>query len=273
MPLKGTYSQDELHNRWAAVYRGDPLQDTLNEAVAERILEDLDLPSGSRFLDAGCGTGEHTIRIAGHGYPCVGVDISENVLRRAAKKVAASGLAHRVSLVCHALEEIPFADASFDAVHCRGVLMHIPAWGRALANLCRVLKPGGRIVILENNHNSVEAALVMLVRRTQTRGSRLVRTDGGLEFWSEESGRPFLARIANVPALGRQLELHGVRVLKRMATEFWDVGRFPAGVARRGVTRWNQFYFNWGLPAILSSGNAIIGEKSSDERRLPSGNR
>ena len=42
--------------------------------------------------------------------------------------------------------------------------MHVPDWERALTNLCRVLKPGGRIVILESNHKAVEMLLVRSVR-------------------------------------------------------------------------------------------------------------
>lgn len=263
MPLKETYAQDGVHDHWESVYRGNRTQNGLNDAMMDRILEQLGRTPGDLFLDAGCGTGEHAIRIAMRGYSCIGVDISENVLRRAARNVAANGLTSGVSFVCHALEELPFAKSTFDAVHCRGVLMHIPEWEKALANLCRVLKPGGRIVILENNHRSVEAALVSLVRRAQTRSSRVVKTEGGVEFWSEESGQPFVARVANIRVLGGRLEALGVRVLKRMATEFWDVGRFPAGIARRGVVRWNQLYFSLRLPSVFSSGNAIFGEKET----------
>lgn len=268
MPLRETYADDKIHDQWASAYRRSPIQDRFNDAIASRIFQYLKLPHSALFLDAGCGSGEHTIRIARRGYSCIGVDISENVLCRAASKVAAEGLASKVTFACHPLEDLPFAEATFDAVHCRGVLMHIPEWRKALANLCRVLKPGGRIVIMENNHRSLETRIVLLVRRVQARKSRLLKTRGGLEFWSEESGEPFVARVANVRALTEELESNGICVCKRFAAGFWDVGRFPSGAIRNAVVRCNQLYFSLGLPAALSVGNAIIGEKKRTSAKL-----
>jgi ubiquinone/menaquinone biosynthesis C-methylase UbiE len=107
------------------------------------------------------------------------VDISENVLETARRDAALRGLASRTSFVCQALEDLTFDDDTFDAVHCRGVLMHIPQWEKALASLCRVLKPGGRIAIMEGNDKSLEMAIVLAVRKVQARNSKMIKTEGG----------------------------------------------------------------------------------------------
>ncbi len=261
MTLRGTYSADAIHDVWESIYRGNAAQDALNEAIASRIFRYLNLPTGCLVLDAGCGTGDHSRRIAERGHYCVCTDISESILLRARKNLAAHGLESRASFVCQALEDLSFPDATFDAVHCRGVLMHIPQWKRALANLCRVLRPGGGIVVMENNHRSVEAATILLVRKFQARKSKLAKTEDGYEFWSEESGQPFVVRIARVRALEKEFEANGISPLKRFATGFWDVGRFPAGVPRRAAMHCNRLYFALGLPPTFSAGNAIIGRK------------
>src|SRR5438132_2886024 len=150
--LKGTYEQPEIHEKWESVYRRNPLQDKLNDRLMDRIVARLGLEPNALFLDAGCGTGEHSIGIVRRGFRCVGVDISESVLAKARNNVVRHALDTMVEFRCESLENLSFSDSTFDAVHCRGVLMHIPSWEKAISNLCRVLKPGGKIVIMESNH-------------------------------------------------------------------------------------------------------------------------
>ncbi|MCI0463523.1 MAG: class I SAM-dependent methyltransferase [Gemmataceae bacterium] len=263
MILKDTYEQDGIHAGWEAAYRGNPLQDRLNAVVLDRILACVRPPRDALFLDAGCGVGYHTLAIARRGYRCAGIDISESILEQAERNLACAGLACRVSFRSESLEDLSFAEDTFDVIHCRGVLMHIPDWERALAQLCRVLKPGGKIVVLESNTDAVETALVRLVRQVRAPRSRLTRTPGGLEFWAEKDGLPMVTRIADVAYLVERLRVLGVRPLRRLATEFWDVHRFAAGFWRDLAIRFNRLWLALRLPAGPSIGNAVIGEKLS----------
>jgi SAM-dependent methyltransferase len=194
----------------------------------------------------------------------VGVDLSEKILARAQARVAQTGMTGRVGFACQALEQLAFADDLFDAIHCRGVLMHIPAWEKALEELIRVLKPGGKIGILELNDQSLESWMVRFLRRFRATQSTLSRTEAGLEFWSEEEGYPMLARVANIRCLERQLERLGAAVRVRSSSEFWDINRFPAGILRRIAIGCNMLWFALRLPSRLSSGNLIVGQKGSD---------
>jgi len=263
MILKGTYEQSEIHDHWESVYRGHPIQDRFDDKVIDRILKYLNPAPNALFLDAGCGIGDHSLRIAQRGYRCIGVDLSENVLKTAQKNATIRGLESRTSFVREALEDLAFADNSFDAIHCRGVLMHIPQWEKALANLCRVLKPGGRIAILESNSKSLEMAIVLLFRRIQARKSKMVKTEAGFEFWSEEKGQPFVARVANTQRLMNELKANRARILKRFGHEFWDIHRFRSGVLRNTIISFNYTYFLLGLPPFGCVGNAIVGEKKA----------
>jgi ubiquinone/menaquinone biosynthesis C-methylase UbiE len=263
MPLKETYETRTVHDNWEAVYRGNSLQDRLNARIMDRALAALRPPPDAHFLDAGCGVGYHSVAIARRGYRCTGIDIAETILQTARNHLTQPDLAARLSFRCEALERLSFDDATFDVVHCRGVLMHIPQWEQALSELCRVLKPGGGIVIMEANRSSLEAWLVRLLRRLRRAKSRLESKPGGLEFWSEVDGRPFVVRMADMRYLAGQLEGHGVRVERRFATELWDIYRFRSGPLRNAAVRWNQLWFRLRLPASLSAGNAVIGRKTS----------
>ncbi len=215
----------------------------------------------SVFLDAGCGVGDHSARIARFGMRVVGVDVSEAILSDARERIAREGLEDRVSFQPERLERLSFPDAHFDFVYCRGVLMHVPDWERALGELCRVLKPGGKIAIGEGNTKALETQIVALARRISHRSSKQIETPGGLEFWSQKGGQPFVVRIANVACLERALAKHRCNVIERMATTFWDINRFPAGFIRDGIIAFNQFWFSFRLPALFSAGNAIIATK------------
>ncbi|MGH9601456.1 MAG: class I SAM-dependent methyltransferase [Terriglobales bacterium] len=261
MPLKDTFESPETHQRWESVYRTHPLLDRLNDRIAERLLAIMRPVPGALLLDAGCGVGSHLMRFAHKGFQCTGVDISETVLESAKQNVAQNHLEAQARFSCEALEKLSFQDASFDLVHCRGVLMHIPDWKRALAELVRVLKPGGRIAILEANHRAVEARLVRLARRFRKSQSRMQPTADGVEFWSEEGGHPFVHRVADQRVLRQELERLGVHLLGSFAAEFWDVNFFPAGWARTAAIRFNQLWFFLRGPAWLSSGVALVGEK------------
>jgi 2-polyprenyl-3-methyl-5-hydroxy-6-metoxy-1,4-benzoquinol methylase len=263
MELKQTFESRAVHDTWESVYRGNTLQDRFNARMLGRILAYLRPAPGALFLDAGCGVGYHALALARHGFRCVGTDISETVLETAERNRAASGLADRVTFRCETLERLSFADATFDAVHCRGVLMHIPGWEQALAQLCRVLKPGGSMVLLESNDAAVETAVVRLLRRFRRPASRLVPTPGGLEFWAEQDGRPIVTRVANLDHLSDRLARHGVTVTRRFATEFCDINRFRRRGLRDAVIRFNQLWFALRLPPALSMGNALVGRKAS----------
>lgn len=89
------------------------------------------------MLDIGCGTGHYMGWLAQRGYAVAGVDASEQML--AAARENNPGAALQRSDV----DRLPFPDASFDLVVCIEVLRYLPAPRNAIAEMARVLKPGG----------------------------------------------------------------------------------------------------------------------------------
>jgi ubiquinone/menaquinone biosynthesis C-methylase UbiE len=103
-------------------------------------------------LDVGCGTGFFALLLAGLGHRPVGVDLADAMLARAREKAAVAGL--DVDFRSADAEHLPFADGSFDLVIERHVIWTLPDPPRALAEWARVLRPGGRLVLVEGDWRS-----------------------------------------------------------------------------------------------------------------------
>jgi ubiquinone/menaquinone biosynthesis C-methylase UbiE len=100
--------------------------------------------SGKRVLDAGCGKGRFARVLKDH-HPqaaITGMDIAEAMLRFVPKDIAACG---------GSLTSLPFKSGAFDAAYATESLEHAVDIETAVAELCRVVKPGGRIVIIDKN--------------------------------------------------------------------------------------------------------------------------
>lgn len=108
--------------------------------------------TAQQILDVACGTGDSTIAIARAAAPgsrIIGSDISEGMMRLVSAKAEAAGVADRITLEQADCEALPHPDAVFDRVACAFGVRNFEHKDRALAEMHRVLKPGGRVVILE----------------------------------------------------------------------------------------------------------------------------
>lgn len=112
----------------------------------------LDPQPGERLLDAGCGTGDVTRALAalvgGHG-GVVGVDPSSTMVSEARRRTA--GAASGVEFVVGDITALDAGDGEFDGAYCERVLQHLGQPETAVAELVRVTKPGGRIVVLDSD--------------------------------------------------------------------------------------------------------------------------
>jgi demethylmenaquinone methyltransferase / 2-methoxy-6-polyprenyl-1,4-benzoquinol methylase len=101
-------------------------------------------------LDVATGTGAVAAELAGrYGCRVTGLDQTEAMLAAARGRLAERGLAGRVELVRGEAEALPFADASFDGLTVTYLLRYVADPGAALAELARVVRPGGRVASLE----------------------------------------------------------------------------------------------------------------------------
>jgi ubiquinone/menaquinone biosynthesis C-methylase UbiE len=114
------------------------------------------LPGGC-FLEVGCGRGvgvELLLRQF-QATRVYGVDLDPRQIERARKRLAGK-YGSRMMLNVASAEQLPFMDASFDAVFDFGILHHVPAWQTAVVEIRRVLKPGGTFFFEEVTRAALE---------------------------------------------------------------------------------------------------------------------
>jgi SAM-dependent methyltransferase len=131
---------DENAGVWTELVRAgyDHYRDGLNTPAFLDMLPEVD---GLAGLDVGCGEGHNTRLLAGRGARMTGIDISENFVRHAreAEETHPLGIHYELASAL----ELPFEDAGFDFATALMSLMDIPETGRVVAEVLRVLRPGG----------------------------------------------------------------------------------------------------------------------------------
>ncbi len=130
-------------NRWMSLGQDRRWRRALVRALAPT--------PGSRWLDVATGTGDvvWSLATACSGCSVVGVDTSEGMLRVGRAKLAAAGLDSRVSLMPGDARALPFPDGAFDGAAIAFGIRNVPDRQRALAELARVVRPRGRVAVLE----------------------------------------------------------------------------------------------------------------------------
>lgn len=127
-----------------------PVYDVMNRVMTagldrrwRRLTAEAAVRPGDRVLDACCGTGDLALAAERAGGTVTGLDFSERMLERARTKSTT------VEWVQGDVTALPFADGSFDAVTVGFGIRNVPDLEAGLAELARVLRPGGRLGVLE----------------------------------------------------------------------------------------------------------------------------
>ncbi len=172
------------------------------------------LGAGETALDAGVGTGDLSLALLAASDATArvtGIDLSGEMLRRARARAAAAGLGERFAAEAANAQELPFPDASFDRVVAAFAVRNFGDLGAGLREMRRVLRPGGRAVILELStppNPLVRAAFALYFHRLSPRVAALLGGDAAAYRYLPRSvarfpGAPELARILGAAGFAR----------------------------------------------------------------------
>jgi SAM-dependent methyltransferase len=209
------------------------------EAATRRALELIVLQPGERLLDVASGTGVSAL-LAAREFGCVvaGVDLGEGAVQDAQRAADAAGLCDQAGFLVADASALPFAENEFDAVLCECSLSTFPDKHRALAEMRRVLRPGGRIAISDvvADHQRLPAALTGTLATLACVGGALelegyerLLAEHGLRIEAVES------LDAEAGSLAERVEdrLRAVTLLERSHPGAWPAG--AAGEALEAV--------------------------------------
>ena len=181
---------------------------SLHEPLVGRMLRSrrFDVTRFRSILDVGSGAGQilgHIIKAARAETRIVACDLSPNMLRRARQRVKSD----RPAYVAADMTRLPFADDSFECVTCGWVIEHLSDPRPGLKELCRVLQPGGSLLLLATE-DTYSGAFVSRTWKCRTYNRRELREA------CEESGVAWEKQIWFTPVY-RMLRMGGILVEAR----------------------------------------------------------
>ena len=139
-----------------------------------------------RVLEIGCGLGTDGAQFAKAGAIYTGVDLTDAAVDLARKRFELFNLPGEFRTAD--AENLDFPDNSFDLVYSHGVLHHTPDTERAVREVHRVLKPGGRAVVMLYHRNSYNYRINIRVLRRM--GAHLLKSEAGLKLVHRMTGEP-----------------------------------------------------------------------------------
>jgi len=141
---------------------------------------------GLKVLEIGCGLGTDGAQFAAAGADYTGIDLTDAAVELARKRFELFEL--RGKFQTADAENLQFPDESFDLVYSHGVLHHTPETGKAIQEVYRVLRPGGRATVMLYHRDSYNYRInISLLRRA---GARLLRSEKGIRLVHKVTGEP-----------------------------------------------------------------------------------
>lgn len=172
--VKDRFSREQEASRWDRMY-GEETKSLAEEHFRQRRDFTVDYILGrfdkaTSICDLGCGAGPVTFELMRNGYRVVGVDYSLDMLENAQKRLLEGGQSD-IALINSNGEQLPFGGEQFDLVVCLGVISYIENYADVIAEINRILRPGGTLIIsYRSKYNAVSndplAFLRFLAKKT-----------------------------------------------------------------------------------------------------------
>ena len=171
---------------------------------------------GKDVLEIGCGTGVHARLLAAAGARVTAVDLTPTAVELTRRRLELARLDADVREAD--AESLPFADGSFDFVWSWGVIHHSESTDRVIAEIARVLRPGGRLALMVYNRNSITFWVDYVLYRGVVRGGLLREgLDELANRWSDGVIARHYTRASLTRALEPAFETIETRVMGQMS--------------------------------------------------------
>lgn len=181
-----------------------------------------------KILDIGCAKGNFSRLLQDKGAEVSGIDISSKLLKQA------KALSPNIEFKLGSMTKIPYPDQSFNAALCVEVIEHVPAIAEAIVETARVLKKGGRLVIVDKNLAGLHPVWlypVALEKRWQERRGA----------WMYPKNAPFRERWFTANGLKREL----LKSFSRVEIRYLQRERHPLIVNFRKLIPWLSYDILW----------------------------
>jgi ubiquinone/menaquinone biosynthesis C-methylase UbiE len=237
--------KSEIKRNLAAFYDGDarhyhemhyivesdytPLKQ--RQKYIEAMIATLALPAGARILDVGCGPGQLLLPLLRRGFDAKGIDISAGMVEQARELIRSNGIRDFRGVAVGDIERLDFGDEEFDVVVASGVIEYQKSDDVALAEMKRVLRPNGHLILnVTNKYSYLTVSDNIYIAVRSLPGVRAV-----------------------VGALRRQLRGDG-HITDVPPHRVHSPGQFDRKLAEHGFTKQTHNFFRFSpLPTPLSS--------------------
>ena len=226
------------------------------------MLHMMEVETGATVLDAGCGPGVHSIRVAKAGHHVCAIDISNMMLSQARQRAEAENVTDKIEFYQKDLTKLDFTDSSFRYVFSWGVIIHIPDAEKALDELARIVKPGGKLALYITNKTAVdhkiESFMRFMARKPLTGLQHLPLGDG---IWYDMNDQKLWVWRFETKAIANYLITRGFSLKHCHIGELSEIQRRLRGIPRRFLLRLNNLAYRLNLPTHLATSQLLIFEK------------
>jgi len=233
------------------------------DAAIADMLEMLQVEKGATVLDAGCGPGVHSIRVAKACYRVRAIDISSAMLGEARTRAARANVADRIEFAQKDLTALDIPDHAFRYVFSWGVIIHIPEAAKALDELARIIEPGGKLALFITNKSALDhkiESLARLVARKPLTGMQHFPLGDGIWYGSDEQ-KLWVWRFETAAVID-YLKARGFRLTHRRIGALSEIQRRLSGMPRRQLLRLNDAAYRWNWPANIATTQLLVFEKT-----------
>lgn len=260
--MSKVFERDATVQQWDDDYY-HPVSIKLYDWAVQNMLQQMQLDSNATILDAGCGPGVHSIRVAQAGYRVNAIDISQTMLAEANRRAIAAGVADRITFSQQDLTRLTFPDNSIKYAFSWGVIIHIPDAEQALSELARIIMPGGKLALYVTNKSSIDYKLEGIARALFRKPLPTMKRNGlgdGITYLFKD--QPLWLWRFSTKGLVDNLRLHGFKLSYRKIGEFSEIQRRIHGFPRKVLLHLNNLAYRTSIPASLAVTQLLIFEKS-----------